>query len=278
MLRPRRSRFPHVAAAALAVQTMCACGRFGFDERRPEDSLPGDAGANLTMEGGAATWDAAGADAGALPSVDGGEGVLPTCTAGALICQGFEASMAGWTFVRSDGTATATTQDSRSGATALQLATRSAGATAYIERSFGAVSSGALYVRAFLKVAGSTPIDGYSFVMLDNGRRDGGVVVSLTDTTLALSAIKTGTAVPGTLGYPRDQWACVEASVSLPPANGVTVDLDGVRDVALRAEEDLPRGGYARVAIGIVESSSAQAPTQLLIDDVVIATQPIGCE
>jgi hypothetical protein len=284
MLRPLRGSFRRHAIGAHLVLMMCACGRLGFEQKRTEESEVGSDAGGAMARPEAGVRDPMGLrDAGlrdaAAPGSDGGDAAqLPSCPAGALMCEGFEASIASWTFTRSEGTATASTQDSRSGSGSLQLSTRSAGASAYLERSFGPISVGALHVRFFAKVPGGTTIDGYDVVMLTNDAEDGGVAVALTDTTLSLSGLAAGTTSRGTLPHPRNEWVCIEVGLPLAPLMGVSVDLDGVRDPALLAEEGLPNGGYGRVAVGIVRSLPTQAPTDILIDDLVVATDPIGCD
>jgi len=180
--------------------------------------------------------------------------------------------------VRSDGTATATMLDSHSGTGSLELSTRSAGAFAYLERDLTPVSSGSLYLRAFLKVPSDQVVDGYDVVMLSNAAADGGMVVSFAGTGLSLSSIAGDDKAAGAVAFPRDTWVCLEVAIALSAVSSATSDLDGERNATLLTDDGVPAGGYSRVAIGVVRASASQMPTRILIDDLRIASSPIGCE
>jgi hypothetical protein len=198
------------------------------------------------------------------------------CPAGALVCEGFETTLTGWTFVRSDGTAAATTLDSHSGDGSLELSTGSQGAFAYLERLLTPVGSGSLYLRAFVKVPSDQVVDGYDVVILSNAEADEGVATSLQGERLSLSILGASVTVSGARTFPRDEWVCLELALSLAATSTFTAGLDGTLDATL-SDARVPSGGYSRMAIGVVSALPTQPPTRVLLDDLVIAASPVGC-
>ncbi len=283
MLRPRPRRFLRAAATFAAQGFLCGCGHIDIELLTPRsDAGSRDAGA-VRDAGPALDASPMPADASPVPADASGTPPTPdsgtsTCPGGLLICEDFETSLAGWTFVRSDGTATATMQDSHSGVGSLELATRSAGAFAYLESRLMPVSSGTLYLRAFLKVPASNAATVYDVVAVSNASADVGVAASFSGTGMSLSSLSTNAAAPGKVPFPRGDWVCFELALSVSAASSAQSELNGVLDATLLIEGGVPSGGYSRVALGVVRSAPTQGPTRILVDDLVIATSPIGCE
>jgi hypothetical protein len=281
----------------LVLSCVAGCAKHDVEllaPRQDAGSSSRDAGAGGELDAGAGGELDAGAggglDAGApFPSSDGGDGggrgdaasedAGPTaCPAGSTLCEGFETSLAGWTFVRSDGTAVATTQESRSGVGALELSTRSVGAYAYLERQLTPLVSGSVHLRAFLKLPSDAPIDSYDVVILANAAVDKGVAVSVAADGLSLSAVATSSGASSKIAFPRDTWFCLELALGLSATPSATVSVDGEGAAATLTTQDVPDDGYSKVAVGVVRAQPTQPATRVLIDDVAIGSSPFGCQ
>ncbi len=247
-------------------------GTAGTDEPGAADA---DGGSIADIDGGSAKDGGAG-----FP--DGGD-VAPgdprACPADALICGGFDSSTAGWTLVRAGDTSIATTPDSAFGGGSLEASTTSSGSFAYAVRSgLAPLTAGSLYFRAFVKVPLGHAIDHYDILMLGNPQSNEGMVVGLDNSVFTLASLPQDVSRPGKNLVPRGTWFCLELDVpSSDFGGGATLRIDGRDEASLVDVDSLPAGGYTWAAVGILRTSSKQTSARVLIDEVVVATSPVGC-
>ncbi|MEM9452625.1 MAG: hypothetical protein AAGF11_00500 [Myxococcota bacterium] len=75
------------------------------------------------------------------------------------------------------------------------------------------------------------------------------------------------------------QWHCVELRVTIDDVEGTAeVRVDGEVVLAEEPGDTRPAEGFGRVGIGVLLPPQAVGPVELSVDDVVIATAPIGCD
>jgi hypothetical protein len=78
----------------------------------------------------------------------------------------------------------------------------------------------------------------------------------------------------GLLAQAVDRWMCVETTVSFGARTSVQVAVDGIPAISVALAD--PSAFYNVVEVG---AARADAPgLRVYVDDVVVATQHIGCE
>jgi hypothetical protein len=79
---------------------------------------------------------------------------------------------------------------------------------------------------------------------------------------------------------PRDRWVCYELmiDVSAASAGGVTLSLDGQQAISdWQGFSTLPQGGWAYVELGAFASAANSGTIDVVFDNWVVQTSPIGC-
>lgn len=140
------------------------------------------------------------------------------------------------------------------------------------------VTSGLLVVRArvfmpkflgdettFIKVFGKNGIDDIN-VKITNG----GLVKVDTDIPDA------GPELTGTKGPPIDKWFCIEWQATIAAAGHQRILVDG-EEILAADEYNLTSQGYDSVQVGF-NAANGSVTQDIYFDDVIMATQPIGCD
>lgn len=84
--------------------------------------------------------------------------------------------------------------------------------------------------------------------------------------------------VPQSVPLPFDRWLCIEVRVEVDDPGRVQLFLDGTL-IASRSDIDLlPGTGFSRIAVGLPSTDVGQPSARVYVDEVVIDTQPIGCD
>lgn len=79
---------------------------------------------------------------------------------------------------------------------------------------------------------------------------------------------------------PLNQWVCIEWHIDSGTPQGTRVFVDGVERVGIRQTLSVrPSPTLKELAIGYedYQPTAAVAPSDIWIDDVIVATQPVGC-
>ena len=84
---------------------------------------------------------------------------------------------------------------------------------------------------------------------------------------------------PNPSAIPPETWACVELRIQISDSEG-NIEIR-VNDVVVDSNDvpidTLPVDGFANVNVGGLASMAEANPYTFLFDDLVIATEPIGC-
>jgi len=292
----------------------CPCAEgWRCDEARdvcvPGSAAPVDAGADAAGDAGsspdagdgrdgATTMDADTPDAGPVPT-DGGPGTPDAGTdagtdagpdsticdelVGVIFCDGFEDGFAHWGWrTETAGTVTAGTSTVYRGAAALYASTTDLSGKASITSELGTtVSSGALYVRAYVYVPSSVVSTGISFLFVGEAVAPyAGIAFEITGAGRAsvyigpLDREAAGAHVP----MPRDRWVCATLTLDVGDTGRARAAIDGVSTVDEALIDVLPAGGLSRVTTGIEWSSPTQMSADVYVDEVVVSTSPIPCD
>jgi len=212
-------------------------------------------------------------------------GATPTCaTPGALLCEAFDGPLpAGYATWGTD-TMTAAIQDC--------LTFQGAGALRYQAATFGyvqsqmplstPVASGPLYARFYAYLPSFVHIPTY-FALFElwhlEGSSDGKISVEvISDDRLELQVLPNESTHAAAVGsMPRDQWACIELGLDVAATGGaISLSVDGSTVIDQTDVATLPAGPFS---IAVVEALPAEdvPSAELTIDELVVATEPIGC-
>ena len=216
-----------------------------------------------------------------------------TCPPFALFCDSFESSdFQKWTTLlhTNGGTATVVTSPVRSGAEAMHAFApmgmlvdggyKSVGAAA--RKTLAPFTTGLLVVRGywyfpkalgnettFIKIIAANGVDDMNLKISTNG----GVIKEDSDVP------GEGAELDGTKAPPVAKWFCVEWQVTIGSPNQIghqVVMLDG--EVILDKDDvNATTMGYATVMPGFAASYGG-ITQDMYIDDIAVATQPIGCQ
>jgi hypothetical protein len=163
------------------------------------------------------------------------------------------------------------------GTGALQADAATRGQRARLVHALTVQTSGVVYLRAWLYVPPSVTIgeiDALSLGDVDGG--DWGTRLVLAGDELGAS-IPTGALTSLHLVVPKGQWFCVRLEVTLDATNGcVHVYLNDTEAVYAQNVHTLPANGVLNVSAGI-EQSVQDGTAQLLVDQLVVDTQPVAC-
>jgi hypothetical protein len=171
----------------------------------------------------------------------------------------------------------------RRGARYLRARSTSAGGSGALGFRMGApYSSGDLWVRTYVRVPSASNLDrGATFAAF-------GISMPPWDSAsfqLEARAVSTYVSTTprydeGTESLDRDRWHCVVGHVVVgdAPAGSIDVFVDGVAAVRSIGLDTLSIEGWSVLEIGISYTAPEQPPTEIWIDDVTLATTPLGCE
>jgi len=238
------------------------------------DAGPGDAGA-----GDAGAGDAGPGDAGPPDDPTACDDAL----AGAFLCDGFEVDdgFAAWSpgAEERDGTVRRVTGGAYRGVGALRADSSLPGARAALVHDIPTTTSGALWLRAYVRVPASAEITHFDLLSLREASDPfHGVVVAMTDRTF-LYVHETSTA-HGMAPLPvRDDWACMELEIQVSDTAGeIRLYVDGAVEVEATGIDTLPAGGHEQLGVGLLFTGATQGATSVLYDEVAVGTSRLPCD
>jgi hypothetical protein len=209
----------------------------------------------------------------------------------ALFCDDFENGLPtgypDYSYFSNHGTVTASADRVKQGAQAFRgTLMRVPGqiSQASLWRSMTAIQSGSLHVRAHFYLPSGFVVSNW-FVSLQLGGPAGKLSFDLIYEDRMQIAVNTENAIfrstnPNT--YPRDRWFCAELVIHLGELGGAgsaEVHVDGQKVLEAPIGTDtLPAGGYDYLMAGAPHANGLSAAGEVFMDDVVLATSPIGCQ
>lgn len=146
------------------------------------------------------------------------------------------------------------------------------------------VTGGMLAIRTFLYIEGAASIDPWSvFFEIVQTPVDAAQRMSLDlrdgNGLLFLNFLTPDANLYATELLPRDEWVCVEVRIEISDDQGaVELLIDDVVELANGPGLDTrPDEGVSSVLVGGVASPESPGLVEYFIDDVIVATLPIGC-
>jgi hypothetical protein len=223
---------------------------------------------------------------GGAPVVDAGRSACEDVHAGAVVCAGFEpeALDAEWEdlVIVSAGEVERSTERVHTGEASLRAATTDAMSAAVVSRTFPPVTSGELYLRAYLFVAAGQPTEIMNlfflgsdpepdpFIGLDFNLEDGAVqVFSPQADPVRQTADET---------IPRDRWFCFRAQVEIDDDAAVDLFVDDTLALHATGIDTAQEAGVTLLRAGVDWSSGQTEPFEVYVDDVVLDTVEVRCE
>lgn len=213
---------------------------------------------------------------------------IPTpaaCPASAILCDDFESGgLERWSGIFDEGEATVSVSGARvrSGALALDAAVAAAesgGGGAAARLFIAAQSRGAIAVRQWINPA--SPLSSFSLVaaLLDDngayitaGGNNDGKWVATEEGGAGQFDYHTEVRTP-----PENTWTCVELLFTFPqlgePAR-IQIFVDDAEVLSIAAADPAPE--YTQVQVGVARSG--RPGFHVFVDDVVIATERVGCD
>lgn len=213
---------------------------------------------------------------GAVPVPDAGpdcSGFNCACITDSLVCTDFSTLPSSMNLASSVGTVSR-------GSNFLRAVTNGgADAFAKAETSLPTRSSGMLYMRFRLRVK-----SGFSLTLLNIasvGRLqtpDFGMDFNfISGNQFELYTSGDDAVQRAAYTVPRDTWLCFEADVGLNNGSGTArIRIDGQTLLNRSGLDTVPPGGVVYASVGIDFASSGQAASQVDVDDLAIATTPLG--
>jgi hypothetical protein len=191
---------------------------------------------------------------------------------GVLACNNFETEDPAWTEFETSGTAALNATDAFTGAKALLATVTAVGGKAV--RTRGIEASDRYYAKLYAKISADSDATGIALLHL--GETSG----QYLGTNIEIGGGMLGVAVQSAnlYEYPaaiaRDQWMCLELDLVVSETAGrVIVRADGTTVLDRGAIDTKPAGAIGDLEVGI--SYAGGANTKVLIDDVVVAREPL---
>jgi hypothetical protein len=209
----------------------------------------------------------------------------PTCVPGALLCESFDAPLPAGDSVCYSGSTTGSIEDClvHQGAGAIRFQTDTTGGygQAFMRLSTP-VAAGPLYARFYAYVPSSVTVPSW-FLMLELWNQDASSDGKISVEVITNDAFEISLA-PNNSNHPaaanslvRDQWMCIELALDVAATGGTaSLSVNGTTVINQTGVVTLPPNP---ISVVVVESMTSTAtPVDLAIDDLVVATQPIGCQ
>ncbi len=193
--------------------------------------------------------------------------------AGLIACNTFEAAPSGgWTKLEVSGTAVIATDESATGKSSLSTTVNAIGGKAVF--TTGIAAADRYYAKLHVFVPSDSDKTGAAFIHL--GETSG----MFFGTNVELSGGMIGTAIQSASVYkypaamPLDRWVCLELDLTISDAAGrVVIRTDGTTVVDETNVDTKPTGAIGDLEVG--NSYAGGANTRVLIDDVVVAREPL---
>lgn len=203
----------------------------------------------------------------------------PSCPAhpGALACSGFDdPAPVGWiSTVDATSDLSVVSAPLLAGAGALDARTTATNGRSRFLYEFTQLTSGELYLRAWVYVAPSTLLSNvHTIVVGDANTADYGSKFVYTDGKIHVAAA--GAAVTGSADAPLGQWYCLRLELGIGDQGSVRAYLNDTQFTDATGVDTLPVAGVHNVTAGIDFSGQAD-PAEVFIDELVLDTTPIGC-
>lgn len=199
--------------------------------------------------------------------------------AGALHCDGFEGDteFALWTENRG---ASHSTERAYRGTASAHASVGTSG-RAYLFEQFPPITSGEIYVRTYAYVPSSADLTAITFITLEEASSPWDYArANVRDDQLVLvTRAGADNDQQPAVSVPRDRWFCLELRVQIGTSGEAELLVDGT-STALLTDVDTTRASpWDTVFVGVASRNSTQVdPTELFMDEVVVATTPIGCD
>ncbi len=283
------------STAECGGDSTCVCGICTQECTDDEDCSPGTCGSELTaLCSGKATSSlcvplAEEGSCAELPVPEdntlSATAPTPACaTPGALLCESFDAPLSSDYAVWSTDTTVASLQECLvyQGAGAFRFRSPTYGAVQTQMRLSEPISSGPLYARFYAYVPSWMTVPTY-FALFElwhqEGSSDGKISVELiAEDTLELQVIPNESTHPSSpRAFPRDQWVCLELGLDVAAQDGAfSLSVNGTSVIEATDVVTLPQGP---ISIAVVEGLPSEDSTgaELALDELVVATEPIGC-
>ncbi len=169
------------------------------------------------------------------------------------------------------------------GARYLRARSTSAGGSGALGYRMGAeYSSGDLWVRTYVRVPSTSNLDrGATFAVFGISMPPwDSASFQIEPDAVSTYVSTTPRYTEGTESLDRDRWHCVVGHIVVgdAPAGSIDVFVDGVAAVRSLGLDTLSIEGWSVLEIGVSYTAPEQPPTEIWIDDVTLATTPLGCE
>jgi hypothetical protein len=200
--------------------------------------------------------------------------------AGALFCDGFEATLPGaWSIVHGtdDGTQARVSDPVHRGEGALAVSTTGTGdVSSHVGTTFAPPSS-ELSVRFYAYVPSSAALDETNLAFA-GGTHD----TALVGLELGIDGDDAYARwYPSTLAarqpFPRDRWVCLEGHATSGAAGSVELSIEGVPVQQAVSDVVFPDGDMVAY-VGLALARRATGPITVYVDDVVIDGPRVGCD
>ncbi|MCB9621664.1 MAG: hypothetical protein H6721_30995 [Sandaracinus sp.] len=260
------------------------------DASRVDASDASDASSDSSVDGSTEPDAAvdAGTDAGVDAGIDGGidAGIDAGPPPGLLFAEDFE----GGGFVRWDYrdemmanlTVITNAASAHGGSRYLRARTDMAGGRGALgvalPRTF---TSGELWIRVYIRVpAASTFTIGASITAVGTGVAPAyhSMSLQLSGAFVSMYSSPTNLYVEGTEPFARDRWQCLLGHVVINDTTGLfEAWLDGTRSLRRTNTDTRDVNPWAVIELGIPYTDPGQAPTEVHLDDYMIAEAPLAC-
>ena len=219
-----------------------------------------------------------------------GAAELVSCEAqGALLCEDFEGLLPVAYSTWGDGETTAglVECESQEGSSSLRIRVVDSGYTQTRMRLGTPVSAGDLYARFYLRVEGGGALP-EQLIVFELWDQDEGDVTERTTLYLNseqalevyVGASELTLQAPTSTPIVRDEWHCLELGIGLHDVTGTVVLSQGGSPVVEATDVDTLPSDPISVAVieGVPSTGSQDTEATFFIDDLIVATAPIGCD
>jgi hypothetical protein len=203
---------------------------------------------------------------------------------GELFCDGFESDDTSAWSGGTEGAVAVQSVNRHGGSFALQVTADGVNHPASLRRPLASVSSGSIHGRAWFFVPSSVMLAKADVLTMSNTSLDLGVVFLVDQNKLVAydEIASTNATITSGTPIPSDQWFCVELHVAISTGGtdgGISLDLNG-QNIAMGDQLNTMLGstGYNYLELGMKSAQSGQPSVSFFVDDVVVGTQPIGCD